>query len=185
MLIRHSYDSHFVMLLQNLQKKYGEEMFKLEGIDSDSLDISKFTQRFLDASTPTADKSVDGNANVDDQSILNWEYEFPKPLMKLNGLYTLWKDALSKHGIKRANKMIEAEINGAIRIHDLHAFLKPYCWASSLQFIVNEGMPWVKKIKVGPIQHFDTFVNNSFQYVCELSTQLARSYSFTRLLSVC
>jgi hypothetical protein len=30
--------------------------------------------------------------------------------MKLNGLYFLWKDALKKHGIKRANKMIELEI---------------------------------------------------------------------------
>lgn len=53
-------------------------------------------------------------------SILSWNYEFPKPLMKLNALYHLWKDALKKHGIKRANKMIELEIAGAIRIHDLH-----------------------------------------------------------------
>ena len=30
MIINHSFDSHFVSLLEKLQKKYGEEMFKLE-----------------------------------------------------------------------------------------------------------------------------------------------------------
>lgn len=119
MLVNHSFDYHFVQLLDKLEKKYGTEMFQLEGIDRKSLDISKFTNKFLETKT-TADISVDANANVDDMSILSWNYEFPKPLMKLNALYHLWKDALKKHGIKRANKMIELEIAGAIRIHDLH-----------------------------------------------------------------
>jgi len=52
--------------------------------------------------------------------MLSWNYEFPKALMKLNSLYHLWTSALKKHGIKRANKMIELEIAGGIRIHDLH-----------------------------------------------------------------
>lgn len=30
MIVNHSFDSHFVSLLEKLQKKYGEEMFKLE-----------------------------------------------------------------------------------------------------------------------------------------------------------
>ena len=119
MFINHSFDHHFVSLLEKLEKKYGAEMFELEGIDRKNLDIAKFTNKFLETNV-MADTSVDANANVDDTSILSWNYEFPKPLMKLNGLYFLWKDALKKHGIKRANKMIELEIAGGIRIHDLH-----------------------------------------------------------------
>lgn len=170
MLINHSYDYHFVKLLEKLQKRYGEEMFELEGIDSKNLDIAKFTNKFLESKT-TADVSVDANANVDDQSILSWNYEFPKPLMKLNSLYHLWKDALKKHGIKKANKMVELEINGAIRIQDLHGWLLPYCWAASMSTIVNEGMPWVKNIKVKPVQHFSTYISNSVKFIYTLSTQ--------------
>ena len=170
MFINHSFDHHFVSLLEKLEKKYGAEMFELEGIDRKNLDIAKFTNKFFETTT-MADASVDANANVDDTSILSWDYEMPKPLMKLNGLYFLWKDALKKHGIKRANKMIELEIAGGIRIHDLHGWLKPYCWGTSLSTIVNEGMPWVKRIKIGPVKHFYSFINNAFQLICTLSTQ--------------
>ena len=170
MIINHSFDYHFVVLLDKLQKKYGEEMFKLEGISRENLDISRFTTKFLETKT-TADVSVDGNANVDDTSILSWNYEFPKALMKLNSLYHLWASALKKHGIKRANKMVELEIAGGIRIHDLHGWLMPYCWAASLAPIVNEGMPWVKNIRVKPVKHFDTLISNSIKYIYNLSTQ--------------
>jgi hypothetical protein len=146
MVINHSFDHHFVALLEKLQKKYGTEMFELEGIDSKNLDIAKFTNKFLESKT-TADVSVDANANVDDTSILSWDYEMPKALMKLNGLYFLWKDALKKHGIKRANKMIELEIAGGIRIHDLHGWLKPYSYyGKTLFFIREENAEHVKEI---------------------------------------
>lgn len=168
--VNHSFDYHFVALLDKLEKKYGSEMFELEGISRKQLDIAKFTNKFLETKT-TSDVSIDGNANVDDMSILSWNYEMPKPLAKLNALYHLWKDALRKHGIKRANKFIELEISGAIRIHDLHGWLMPYCWAASLAPIVNVGMPWVKNIKVGPVKHFNTFISNSIKYIYNLSTQ--------------
>ena len=131
MFINHSFDHHFVTLLEKLEKKYGVEMFELEGIDRKNLDIAKFTNKFLETTT-TADISVDANANVDDTSILSWNYEFPKPLMKLNGLFFLWKDALKKHGIISANKMIELEIAGGIRIHDLHRMAKTILLAEHL-----------------------------------------------------
>ena len=113
--VTHSYDYHFQDLLDRLEKKYGTEMFELEGIARKNLDIAAFTNKFLETKT-TADVSIDGNANVDDMSILSWNYEMPKPLAKLNSLYHIWKDALKKHGIKRANKFIELEIAGASSI---------------------------------------------------------------------
>ena len=179
--VNHSFDHHFASLLDKLEKKYGTEMFELEGIDKKNLDIAKFTNKFLETQT-TADISVDANANVDDVSILSWNYEFPKPLMKLNGLYFLWKDALKKHGIKRANKMIELEIAGGIRIHDLHGWMMPYCYATSLAPIVYDGMPWVKNIKVKPIKHFLTLINNSIKYIYSLSTQCVGAIAVPDLL---
>lgn len=32
-------------------------------------------------------------------------------------------------------------------------------------------MPWVKRIKIGPVKHFYSFINNAFQLICTLSTQ--------------
>lgn len=125
--IQHSFDHHFVELLDRLEKKYGEEMFELEGIDRKNLDIAKFTEKYLNTDV-VADTSVDANANVDSNDVLGLEYEAPKPIMKLNGIYMLWKDALKKFGIKRANKMVELEIAGGIRVHDLHGWIKPYSY---------------------------------------------------------
>ena len=138
MLVNHSFDYHFVQLLEKLQKKYGEDMFKLQGIARENLDISRFTNKFLQTKT-TADISVDANANVDDMSILSWNYEMPKPLAKLNALYHLWKDALKKHGIKRANKMIQLEIAGGIRIHDLHGWLLPYSYSGNTEIYISNN----------------------------------------------
>ena len=45
--VNHSFDYHFVMLLDKLEKKYGPEMFELEGISRKHLDIAKFTNKFL------------------------------------------------------------------------------------------------------------------------------------------
>lgn len=173
MLVKHSYDERFVTLMGNLHKKYGEEMFVLSGIGEKDLDINSYSKNFFGLSKSNiADKSVDSNANVSDKSVLSWETESGKPLKRLNSMYMLWKEALNKHGIKRANKMIEAEINGTIRIHDLHMFNKSYCYASSLMPIVQDGMPfWDDDIR--GVKHFDSLLRLAEQYICYMSNQIA------------
>ena len=47
----------------------------------------------------------------------------------------------------------------------------PYCYATSLSPIVYDGMPWVKNIKVKPVKHFLSLINNSIKYIYSLSTQ--------------
>ena len=173
MLVQHSFDIRFVSLMEKLRKKFGESMFELEGIGDKHLDINKYSQDFFGSKGNTADKSIDGNANVSDSSVLSWEHESSKPIKKLNSLYILWKNSLAKFGIKRANKMIEAELRGSIRIHDLFLFLRPYCWAGSLEPVVNKGMPFYDKIKIGAVQHFDSYFNLSLQYISYISNQMA------------
>jgi len=173
MLVHHSFDSRFIGVMEKLRKQYGEEMFKLEGIGENELDINHFSRAFFADQATAADKSIDSNSNVDDISVVTWEREATKPILKLNALYMLWLSALRKLGIKRANKLLEAEIQGALRVHDLYAWSRPYCWAASLMPLVHNGMPFYKKIKIGPIQHFDSFINLSLQFICYLSNQIA------------
>jgi len=178
MLIHHSFDQRFVSHLEKLRKQYGGEMFKLSGIGDDSLDINRYSANFFGTMTATADKTIDGNANVSDTSVNAWEAELKKPIMKLNAYYQLWKSAEKKYGIKRANKMIEHEIKGAIRIHDSHLWNKSYCYSFSLNHLVNEGMPFYEKIKIGPVKHFDSFINLSLQFLCYASNQIAGAVAF-------
>ncbi|HPM74134.1 MAG TPA: anaerobic ribonucleoside-triphosphate reductase [Saccharofermentans sp.] len=174
MLIHHSFDDRFVSLVERLRKQYGAEMLALSGIGEEDLDINNYSKKFFKTDkSAIADCSVDANANVSDNSIFSWETESKKPIMKLNAMYKLWLSAMKKHGIKRANKIIEAEIRGSIRIHDFHFWEKPYCWASSLNMLVQNGMPFYHKKHIGPVKHFDSFINLTLNYVCYLSNQIA------------
>ena len=47
----------------------------------------------------------------------------------------------------------------------------PYCYATSLAPIIYDGMPWVNNIKVKPVKHFLSLINNSIKYIYSLSTQ--------------
>lgn len=185
MLVQHSYDSRFVSLMDRLKKQYGETMFELSGIGEKQLDINSFSKNFFSDDGNTADKSIDANANVNEKSVTGWMTESTKSIMKLNAYYQLWDSALKKHGVKRANKMIEAEINGAIRIHDLWLWNKPYCWAASLNPLVEQGMPFHKNPKTGPVKHFDSFINVSLQYLCYLSNSIAGAVALPDFFAYC
>ena len=186
MLIRHSYDSRFVQLLQKLKEEYGQKIFDLSGIGENDLDINSYSRNFFtNDNLALADKTVDGNANISDKSVLSWENELKKPIMKLNSMYMLWKSAEKKHGIKRANKFIESELRGAIRIHDFHYWTKPYCWATSLDVLVQNGMPWYEKIKISCVKHFDSLINVSLQYLCSLSNSIAGAVAMPDFFIYC
>lgn len=48
-------------------------------------------------------------------------------------------------GKEVADEFVEAQINGAVYLHDRHhAALMPYCFAYTLQPIVEKGLPFIK-----------------------------------------
>ena len=178
MIVGHSFDLRFVTLIDKLRKTYSEKMFDLEGIGEKDLDINAYSKKFFSSEGNTADKSIDANANVSDSSVVSWENESTKPIKKLNALYVLWKTALDKYGVKRANKIVEHEIKGSIRLHDAFLILRPYCYSTSLGPLVEKGMPFYDKIKIGPIKHFMSYINVSLQYLCYMSNQIAGACAF-------
>ena len=182
MLIRQSFDSRFVDKLKEIENKYSVSMMELDGIGPSSLDINQFAKSFFKTSV-IADISSDGNANVDDDSILSFEYEFGKSLQKLNAYYILWKKMVEDPnlGIKRANKILELCINGTLKIHDLHHFQLPYCYAFTVAPIVNYGLPYIKKVKIGPPKHFSSFINLIIQFTAYASNQIAGAAAFPDL----
>ena len=180
MLLRQSFDERFVLKMNELQQSYGVEMLELDGIGPDQLDINSFAKKFFSTNV-ISEVSIDSNANVDDQSILSFEYEFTKSIQKLNGYYIIWKKLMDKHGIKRANKILEMVVTGALKIHDHHQMLKPYCYAFSAQPLVIYGMPFINKIKIGPPKHFKSYINLIIQYTAFVSNQIAGAAAFPDL----
>jgi ribonucleoside-triphosphate reductase len=168
--------------MSELRDTYGEEMFKLCGISAEQLDINRFAKKFFITDTVT-DISSDPNANLQDNSTYTFECESNKSIHKLNAYYLLWKKLTddSSYGIKRANKILELCISCALKIHDLHYFLKPYCYAFSTEQMVTKGFPFIKKVKIGPPKHFSSFVNLVIQLTSYVSNQMAGACSFSDL----
>ena len=50
MHLKQSYDQQFVDIYFYLKSKYGEELFKLEGIGDDNLDLPKYAKKFFTTS---------------------------------------------------------------------------------------------------------------------------------------
>jgi len=178
--IKQSFDSRFVKKIHDLQEEYGLELFELDGIGPNSLDICHFSDKFFSDKTNIADVSIDANANVDDSSVLSFEYEYNKGIQKLNGYYEIWKRMADnpEYGVKRANKMLEHCITGVLKIHDQHMIHKPYCYAFSLQPLCTKGMPFIKKVKIKKPKHLSSFVNLVIQFTAYASNQLAGASAF-------
>lgn len=165
------FDEQFDMLMERLKKKYGEELFDLDGIGK-QLDLCQFSKKFFSVST-AADASIDANANVDDTSVIAYHTELPKPLFRLNSYYMLWKKIKKKYSKDLADDIIEKQLCGDFYIHDFHGLASglAYCFNYSTYDILSNGLPMVKKIKsLGPkylyafksqLEQFVTIASNS------------------------
>lgn len=180
LLVCQSFDDRFVKKFQEIESKYGHKIIDTDGIGQDNLDINTFAKKFFKEKN-IADISTDANSNVDDTSVLSFEYEFTKAIQKLNGYYIIWKNCMEMYGIKRANKLLELSLNGALKIHDLHLSMKSYCYAFSLTPLIMYGMPFIKKVKIKPCKHFTSFINHIIQYTAYTSNQIAGAAAFPDL----
>ena len=68
-----SYDPEFCELMERLFEEYPEELFRIEGIHPDQLDLHQVSRDFFKRrpiETATADHSIDGNANVSGKDVI-------------------------------------------------------------------------------------------------------------------
>ncbi len=127
MYFKVSYDSDFDELMMHLKTKYGMKLFDLDGIGK-QLDMDAFSKQFFTNTTATADVSVDANANVDAKDVIAYNFELPKPFMRYNSYYVLWKKLRQLYGHAEANRIIEAQLTGDIYINDFGDIGRPYSY---------------------------------------------------------
>lgn len=184
-----SYDSPFVNKIEELQQKYPEELFNIQGISNKARDLNEFSKKFFSkSSATTADLTVDANANVNIKTVSQYTAEHNKANQRLNGLYLLWKyirkneldsGVLSDEATNIANEAIELVINGSLFVNDLTSVERPYCWAQSLQLLVTEGMKFLNgNVKIGPPSRTDSYIHLVIQAMAYISNQIAGALAY-------
>lgn len=161
-----SYDNEFCDLMKRLRGKYPSELFSIEGIGESQLDVHQASKAFFKSNSQgsTADYSVDPNANVSGRDVITYDYELPKPIMRLNSLYNLWSKLKEIHGKELADAVIEAEISGAIYINDSHNVGKPYCFNYSTHDIALHGIPQMGRLNITRPKSLSSFLHQVEQF---------------------
>lgn len=178
--IKHGYPQEFVNEIERLFKKYGEEIFNIQGIANSKMDIVEFSKDFFKKSfRNVADLSVDDNANVNEKNILQYNYENNKALMRLNSLFLMYKYVKKCYSKEAAQEALEKVINGEIFINDLSGFHMPYCYAFDLRNLVIDGMSFYKgNFKIGAPKRASSFIALTIQTTAYISNQIMGAASF-------
>lgn len=163
MPIRLSYHEGFCNLMEVLKEKLPSAVFEVDGIGS-QLDLHKSSKSFFNSSTPTADHSVDANANVSGRDVITYNYEVPKPLMKLNSYYNLWKILMENYSVEYANAIITKQIEGDFYINDVWDIGRPYCFNYSTYDIALEGLKMGSRLNIVPAKSLASFLRQIEQF---------------------
>jgi len=138
-------------------------MFTIDGI-GDQLDLNKFAKEFFKKDSPMADVSVDSNANVVSKSVIEFNFEFPKPLQRYNSYFLLWKEMKALYGLRIANEYIELQINGSIYINDFVDVGRPYCFNFSTYDIALSGLEMSSRMVIKRPKGLESFLRQVEQF---------------------
>ena len=155
----------FVDKLIHLSESYPEEFARMNGLHKDNLNLTTFINNFVDEDT-LADVTIDGNANASTKDICSLETEMGKPHKKLLSLHKIYYEVEKKYGVEVADRWLEEEWNGALYLHDAYsASFKPYCFAYSLEELVDKGLYFVNDFKSESPKHLMTYVRDVLEFV--------------------
>lgn len=185
MILSYSYSDDFKEVFKKFQNHgHAKELFDLDGISSDYLDINAFSKRFFSKKgVATADISVDSNSNVDSVDVLQYNTEITKPLLRLNSYFLLYKYTKQLYLDDVAEKVIRAQFLKEVYINDFHTFgIVPYCFNYSCMDIVMAGLPFVNRIKSNPPKHLSSFMGQLVQFVIYASNSSSGAVGLADLL---
>lgn len=177
--VKHTFDNDFVHLFEDLEDKYDKEIFSIQGIANDKMDIVKFSKQFFNKSAGTADVSVDANANVGANKDMNkYNSESDKARRKLNSIYLIYKYVKKNFDKESASTVVERVINGELFVNDLKSISKPYCYAFDLNKLIVDGMDFYDRLDIGPPQRPQSFINLVIQTTSFISNQIVGAVSY-------
>ena len=157
----------FVEKFEELNKKYPENFAKLNGLATDNLNFTSFINNLtMDNEDSLADVTIDSNANAHSKDICALNSEIGKPHKKLLSLHKIYYEMTKKYGKAIADRWLEEEWNGASYLHDSYsASFLPYCFAYSLEDLVNRGLFFVEKFVSNAPKHLMTYVRDVLEFI--------------------
>lgn len=160
MEIKIELNKDFERTLEELNKKYGEDFEKINGLHASQLNFSEFIDNFVDNDT-VADSSIDSSSNVHNKDIVTLRSEMSKPHEKLLAYSKIFYELKKTYGLKTAKKWLEAEWNKSLYLHDANSStFVPYCFAYDLKRMAEEGLFYLDDhYNPEPAKHLETFVD--------------------------
>ena len=178
-LIKQTFDNDFVHLMESMYEKYGEDVFSIQGIANKHMDIVAFSKEFFGKSGNVADVSIDGNANVKEKNILQYNYESGKAVQKLNSFYLLYKWVNRCFGEEAAAQALEKVMNGELFVNDMGSYQTAYCFAFDLRNLLSQGMNFFKgNMTIKPPRRSESFIALIIQSTAYISNQIAGAASY-------
>lgn len=180
--VRLSYEDEFVNLMTELKSKYPRELFQIQGIANDNVDINVFSKNFFGKSASVknvAGISSDPNANVNEMTVAQWTQESAKGWLRVNSLYLMWDYIKKCYSKEDADEILEAIVNGSIFVNDGHQFDRPYCFGFDLSIMCSEGVTFFNGLmKINAPKRADSFIDLLIQSTALLSNTLSGATSF-------
>jgi anaerobic ribonucleoside-triphosphate reductase len=154
-------DEDFESKLEELKNKYGYDLAKLNGLDDDSLDITRFISNFTNKSV-VADASIDPNSNVSRKDMPTLLSEMCKPLKKLESYSRIYAQIKEDEGVDVANEWLQNDYDGHLYMHDASSSAHVhYCFAYDLKDLAEKGLYFLDDgtFNAQPPQHLETFID--------------------------
>lgn len=182
--IRHKFSKRFLTCFRKLQETLPPEVFQIHGIATENLDITSFSKAFFQKSASVADVSVDGNANVNDKSIVQYIPESSKAIHKLNALYLMHKWVSKCFTNELADLALERVLCGELFVNDLHHFSTSYCYSFDLAPLLEKGLAFFKgTMPIRPPKRSDSFIQLVIQATAFISNQIAGAIAYPSLFA--
>lgn len=181
MQVGFTFDNEFDDLYNNYAQDPERAIFlELEGIDKSKLDLPAMSRSYFN--TNLADYSVDANANANEsKSPNNYASEVSKGVMKLDGYHTLWKAAITRYGLRIANKLIRSIWDGDIYVNDPTSINVCYCYSFSSTHLVASGRPYGQLHSLPP-KRADSFIAQVIEMTMDVSNQQAGAVAVADLI---
>ena len=161
----------FVVHLNKMREKYGEEFEKINGFHNSNLNFTDFIDNFVDSNN-VANASIDSNANQSTKDIKSLLTEIDKPHTKLLAFNKIFYEMTKKYGLLTAQEWLENEWNGGLYLHDSpSSTFYPYCYAYELKELAEQGLHFLPKTNNQPPKHLFTFAAHLREFIVWVSNR--------------
>jgi ribonucleoside-triphosphate reductase (formate) len=177
MEIKFSLDDEFVQLYG----KQDDKLLKIEGIHHEQLDIMGIANNYVNGIESTM---VDENANASSKYGKLYgifQAELMKSIQKLRGYDDMYKCIRDEHDKGTADDVMGGIIGGEIYLHDSCFIQIPYCWATSVQTLVNEGVQYNDQLASYPPKKRRSFIDMVKEFIIQLSHEVAGAIAISDL----